>query len=136
MAILETTIFPLQLLAYLLTVAHFLHIWSLHGVQFTLIDGVLALYLHSAIASAFARDLDGVFEDAAELELRKAMVSGDVCCVCLSSMTSHVKKVACGHLYHATCLGEVVERARSMEAALCPLCRASVNPNKGCVESC
>jgi hypothetical protein len=41
-AILETTIFSLQLLAHFLTVAHFLHIWSLHGVQFTLIDGVLA----------------------------------------------------------------------------------------------
>ena len=128
-AILETTIFMLQLLAHLLTVAHFLHIWSLHRVQFTLIDDVLALYLHSAISSAFARDLDVVFEDATGLELHKAMVSGDVCCVCLSSMTSHVKKVACGHLYHAACLREVVERARSMEAARCPLCRASVNPH-------
>jgi hypothetical protein len=72
--------FLLQLLAHWLTVAHFLHIWLLHGVQFTLIDGVLALHLHSAISSAFARDLDGLFEDATELELLKAMVSGDVCC--------------------------------------------------------
>jgi hypothetical protein len=76
-----------------------------------LIDGVLALHLHSAICSTFARDLDGVFEDAMDLELLKAMVSGDVCCVCLSSMTSHVKKVWCGHLYHAACLREVVEMA-------------------------
>jgi hypothetical protein len=136
-AILETTIFSLQLLAHLLTVAHFLHIWSLHGTQFTLIGDILALHLHSAICNAqrcnlhrIARDLDGVFEDATELELCKAMVLGDVCCVCLSSMTSHVKKVACGHLYHAACLREqVVERARSMEAARCPLCRASVNPH-------
>lgn len=137
-AILETTIFSLQLLAHLLTVAHFLHIWSLHGVQFTLIDGVLALHLHSAISSAskkialrrnlhrIARDLDGVFEDASDLELRKAAAAGDVCCVCLSTMTNNVKKVGCGHIFHASCLREVVERARALEAAKCPLCRASL----------
>jgi hypothetical protein len=112
LAILETTIFLLQMLAHWLTVAHFLHVWLLRRVQFTLIDGVLALHLHSAFSSAFARVLDGVFEDATDLELLKAMVSGDVCCVCLSSMTSDVKKVWCGNLYHAACLQEVVERAR------------------------
>jgi hypothetical protein len=51
-AILETTIFLLQLLAHLLIVAHFLLIWSLYGTQFTLIGGILALHLHSAIFSA------------------------------------------------------------------------------------
>jgi hypothetical protein len=134
--ILDAIIFGLQLLAYALTVAHFLHIWSLHGLQFTLIDGVLALHLHSALSSAgkkiqernnlnrIARDLDGLFEDASELDMRKA---GDVCCICLVTMTTgNVKRVGCGHLYHTHCLREVVERARSIEAARCPLCRASV----------
>ena len=138
-AILDTTIFGLQLLTHALTVGHFLHIWSLHGVQFTLIDGVLALHLHSALSSAckkiaerrnlhrIARDLDGMFEDASELDLRKVSATGDVCCICLGTMsTGNVKKVGCGHLYHTTCLREVVERARSIEAARCPLCRASV----------
>jgi hypothetical protein len=139
MEILDSTIFGLQLLTHALTVGHFLHIWSLHGVQFTLIDGVLALHLHSALSSAskkiaerrnlyrIARDLDGLFDDASELDLRKASVTGDVCCICLGTMsTGNVKKVGCGHLYHTTCLREVVERARSIEAARCPLCRASV----------
>jgi hypothetical protein len=138
-AIFDTTIFGLQLLTHALTVGHFLHIWSLHGVQFTLIDGVLALHLHSALSSAckkiaerrnlhrIARDLDGMFEDASELDLRKASATGDVCCICLGTMsTGTVKKVGCGHLYHTACLREVVERARSIEAARCPLCRASV----------
>jgi hypothetical protein len=134
--ILDGVIFGLQLLAYGLTVAHFLHIWSLHGLQFTLIDGVLALHLHSALAAAgkkiaerrklnrIARDLDGLFEDAPEPDMRK---TGDVCCICLVTMaTGNVKKVGCGHFYHTHCLREVVERARSIEAAKCPLCRASV----------
>lgn len=137
-AIIESVVFTLQLMGHLLTVCHFVHIWSLHGVQFTLIDGVLCLHLHSAVSAAskkiaqrrnlhrIARDLDSVFSDATEMELRKAAVQGDVCCVCLSGMTTHVKKVACGHLYHAACLREVVERARSIKAARCPLCRAGV----------
>jgi Ring finger domain len=136
--VLETTIFALQLTAQLLTCAHFVHIWTLHGVQFTLIDGVLALHLHSAITTVgqkiqerrnlrrIARDLDGMFATATPTELRKAAVAGDVCCICLCSMTVNVKKVACGHLYHTGCLREVVERARSVEAARCPLCRSSL----------
>jgi len=171
---LESSIFLLQLLTDLLTIAHFLHIWSLHGVQLTLIDGVLALHLHSAIQSAskkilerrqlykIARDMHGAFADASDLDLRKAAAAGDVCCICLGTMSyyhsnafqfcsvmgtsssataspsnmnansshgsksSNVKKVACGHLYHANCLREVIERARSMEAARCPLCRSSI----------
>ena len=136
MRILDTAIFGAQLLSNLLTVSHFLHIWSLHGVKLTLIDGVLALHLHSAISSAsrqiaqrrnlnrIARHLDHVFEDATELELRKHTT--DVCCVCLSGLSSSVKKVACGHLFHGHCLREVVERARSIETAKCPLCRSSL----------
>jgi Ring finger domain len=136
--VLETTIFALQLTAQLLTCAHFVHIWTLHGVQFSLIDGVLALHLHSAITTLgqkiqerrnvrrIARDLDGMFATATPTELRKAAVAGDVCCICLCSMTVNVKKVACGHLYHTGCLREVVERARSIEAARCPLCRSSL----------
>ena len=143
LSMLDTAVFGLQLLTHALTVCHFLHIWSLHGVQFTLIDGVLALHLHSALTSAskkiaerrnlhrIARDLDGMFENASELDLRKAAASGDVCCICLGGMsTGNVKKVGCGHMYHTSCLREVVERARSMEAARCPLCRASVTDGR------
>ena len=54
--------------------------------------------------------------------MRKA--SGDVCCVCLVPMTSgNVKKLGCEHLFHTNCLREVVERARSLRRASCPLCR-------------
>ena len=139
LGILDTSMFVLQLVSHIFTVAHFLHIWSLHGVQFTLIDGVLALHLHSALSSAckkiaqrrnihtIARDLNGLFPNASETELHKAAQAGDVCCICLGTMsTGHVKILKCGHLYHTHCLREVVERAQSIQAAKCPLCRASV----------
>jgi len=137
LGVLETAVFYFQLLAYTLTICHFLHIWTLHGLQFTLIDGVLALHLHSALSAAgkkiaerrnlnrIARDLDAMFEDATEIELTKS--TDAFCCICLGTMsTGSVKKVGCGHLFHTHCLREVVERARSIEAAKCPLCRASV----------
>jgi Ring finger domain/CUE domain len=139
LSILDSTAFGLLILSDLLTVAHFIHIWTLHGLQFTLIDGVLVLHLHSGISSLskniserrnihrIARDMECTFENASELDLRKAAASGDVCCICLGTMSffhnQNVKKVSCGHLYHTACLREVVERARSMEAARCPLCR-------------
>jgi len=133
LSILDAVIFSLQLLSAAITVLHFIHIWSLHGVQFTLIDGVLALHLQAAISAAskkitvrrnmnrIARDLDGMFQDATEQELMKAAQAGDTCCICLGTMQTvgSVKKVACGHLYHTTCLREVVERAQSLEAAKC-----------------
>lgn len=139
LAVLDTTIFVLQLVVHAITVGHFLHIWYLHGIQFTLIDGVLALHLHSALSAAskqiagrrnlhrIAHNLDRMFPNASDFDLKKAHSAGDVCCICLGAMSvGSVKKVGCGHLYHTNCLREVIERAISMEAAKCPLCRASV----------
>lgn len=137
-SVLDTAIFTLDMTCHVLTVGHFIHIWALHGVQFTLIDGVLALHLHSAISAAcaklvrrrnihkIARDLEGNFPNATEEELRQAAHDDDVCCICLGSMSkgSNVKKAKCGHMYHTNCLREVIERAQSLESAKCPLCRA------------
>ena len=140
LSIMDNFIFSLDLLYHVLSVTHFCHIWSLHGVQFTLIDAVLALHLHASISSAcrkiarrrnmhgIAKDLQSHFPNASDEELRKASAAGDVCCICLGTMSTggHVKKVPCGHLYHTHCLREVVERAQSIEAAKCPLCRSSL----------
>ncbi|GKY91851.1 hypothetical protein MPSEU_000156700 [Mayamaea pseudoterrestris] len=137
---LDSAVFILQIIAQLLTIGHFVHIWMLHGVQFTPINGVIALHLYAAVTQAsrkitdrrklhrIARELNSRFDDATDMELRKAAAAGDVCCICLTSMnsTTQVKRVGCGHLYHTSCLREVVERARSLESARCPLCRANV----------
>jgi CUE domain len=170
----ETMIFALQLMIDLLTLLHFIHIWTLHGIHFTFIDGVIALHLHSSATSALkkihdrrathriAREMDELFHNATENDLQNAYIAGDVCCICLGTIhyfpttkvtattttttgsrnkdhptqtqsrlpTCNVKKVACGHLYHTACLREVIERARSIEAARCPLCRAPFVPPK------
>jgi len=139
LVVLENIAFFLELCALIITTCHFVHIWSLHGVTFNLVDGVLALHLHSAVSAIgkkiaerrnhnrIARDLDKYFDDVTDLELKKACASGDVCCICLGTMSmGNVKKVGCGHVFHSNCLREVVERARSIEAARCPLCRQSI----------
>jgi len=137
-SILDSTIFYLEMTCNILTVAHFCHIWSLYGIQFTLIDGVLALHLHSAISTActklarrrnihsISRNLQGQFPDATDEELRKASISGDVCCICLGTMSTggNVKKIACGHLFHTHCLRKVIEREQNLQVTKCPLCRA------------
>jgi hypothetical protein len=146
LSIFETAIFCLDMTCHIFTISHFCHIWTLHGVQFTLIDGVLALHLHSAISTAcaklarrrniykIARDLEGHFPDATDEELKQASADGDVCCICLGSMTKggNVKKVSCGHIYHTHCLREVIERAQNLQSAKCPLCRS---PLVGCYHS-
>jgi len=136
---LEHTIFLFQLCRHLLNIVHYLHLWGIYGLRWSLIDGVLALNLQSSIAAAskkiaerrnlnrIAREMDDIFEDATELDLQKANATGDVCCICLGNMScGNVKKLGCGHLYHTQCLREVVERARSIEDTKCPLCRSSI----------
>lgn len=54
------------------------------------------------------RRLNVIFEDATEIEMRKAHACGDLCCICLGSMLgANVKKLKCGHLYHSHCLRKV-----------------------------
>lgn len=151
-AFLDAGIFWLHFLFHVVSIFHYLHIWTLHKLRFTLIDAVLAIQLYSAIDSVYfkitekrklyqiAKDMDAEFQDASEIEIKKAAACGDVCCICLSSMSwiglrnTHVKKLKCGHMYHTACLREVVERARSMDAARCPMCRNTINEQRNQVE--
>eukprot|EP00571_Detonula_confervacea_P010581 CAMPEP_0172306084 /NCGR_PEP_ID=MMETSP1058-20130122/7225_1 /TAXON_ID=83371 /ORGANISM="Detonula confervacea, Strain CCMP 353" /LENGTH=1054 /DNA_ID=CAMNT_0013017861 /DNA_START=53 /DNA_END=3217 /DNA_ORIENTATION=+ len=142
MGLIETSLFSLEMFTLLVTIAHYLHIWALHGTSFgtsLLVDGVIALHLHSTISligkkiaerrnvHRISQELNSTFPDANDLDIRKASAAGDVCCICLNSMlVGGVKKVGCGHLFHTNCLREVVERERSFAAAKCPLCRASL----------
>eukprot|EP00590_Aulacoseira_subarctica_P000170 CAMPEP_0172438494 /NCGR_PEP_ID=MMETSP1064-20121228/72824_1 /TAXON_ID=202472 /ORGANISM="Aulacoseira subarctica , Strain CCAP 1002/5" /LENGTH=653 /DNA_ID=CAMNT_0013187049 /DNA_START=290 /DNA_END=2251 /DNA_ORIENTATION=- len=136
-SILQSAIFSLELASSMVTGFHFLHIWYLHGLSFGLVDAILLLHLHSSVSSVsrkvaerhqifrLSRSLNSIFQDASEIELRKAHACGDLCCICLGSMLgANVKKLKCGHFYHSHCLRKVVERVKSITAARCPLCRS------------
>lgn len=145
---LETVVFATELIDLALSSGHFLHLWSIHGTHFGIVDGVIALHFHSSVTAIgrkiserrnihhVARELDKNFEDATELEVRKASAAGDVCCICLGGLGSgRVKRLRCGHLFHSGCLREVCERESSIRAAKCPLCRSSLDPSSDAVTS-
>jgi hypothetical protein len=151
LSILDSAIFYLKMTSHILTVGHFFHTWSLYGVRLTLIDGIISLHIYSTISAActkvarrrnihnISRNLNGLFPDATDEELKKASISGDVCCICLGTMSTggNVKKIACGHLFHTHCLREVIEREQNLQAAKCPLCRAPLadSPNSAATGS-
>ncbi|KAL7430527.1 hypothetical protein ACHAXH_004691 [Discostella pseudostelligera] len=139
LALIGTATFALQIFALCVSVTHLVHIWALHGAGFGLLDVVLSLQMHSAISligrrivdrrnvQRVTREINTRFPEASDKDIRKAIAAGDVCCICLNSISfGSVKKVRCGHLFHANCLREVIERERSFAATKCPLCRAPI----------
>ena len=76
---------------------------------------------------SYYTQIAGQFNDATLDDIKKAKSEKDVCCVCLSEMKlGKVKRMRCNHLLHTKCICEVVEKAKSIQAALCPLCRVSL----------
>jgi hypothetical protein len=144
MALIGSIIFSSELVALFMTIAHYLHIWSMHGdATLSAVDGILVLHLHSTISvigkkiierrniHRVTREINSSFPDASDKDIRKASAVGDVCCICLNSLlVGGVKKLRCGHLFHTNCLREVIERERTLASAKCPLCRASVITGK------
>ena len=138
LSILDSVIFYLKMCCHILTVGQYFHTWYLYGVRLTLIDGLISLHIYSTISAActkvarrrnirnISRNLNGLFPDATDEDLKRASISGDVCCICLGTMSTggNVKKITCGHLFHTHCLREVIEREQNLQAAKCPLCRA------------
>lgn len=139
-----TAIFLSEMTALFMTIAHFLHVWSLHGnAALSVVDGILVLHLHSTISligkkiaerrniHRVTREINKSFPDASDKDIRIASAAGDVCCICLSSLlVGGAKKLKCGHLFHTNCLREVIEREQTFASAKCPLCRASVVTGK------
>lgn len=139
LALIGTATFSLEIFALCLSVTHLVHIWALHGAGFGLFDVVLSLHMHSAVsligkkiaerrsAQRVTREINTRLPEASDKDIRKAIAARDVCCICLNSISfGSVKKVRCGHLFHANCLREVIERERSFAATKCPLCRAPI----------
>jgi hypothetical protein len=134
-----TAVFSLEIFAKCISVMHLLHIWALNGAAFWLVNGVIVLHIHSTVsligtkiaerrnALRISREINDCFPEASDKDIRKSLAAGDVCCICLNSISfGSVKRVRCGHLFHANCLREVIERERSFSSTKCPLCRTSL----------
>lgn len=129
----------LSIIKPLLNLSHYLHLWYMHfriGIVGCIVLGKCHSYARKILReisnhrkkNMLNNQLDTLFPDADVCELKP----DNVCCICLSSLSSGtgVKRVKCGHMFHANCLRQVVERARSLEAARCPMCRCTMLENE------
>jgi hypothetical protein len=134
-----TATFSFEIFSLCVSVMHLVHIWTLHGAAFRLVNAVLVLQMQSIVsligkkiaerrnALRVTREINSRFQEASDKDIRNALAAKDVCCICLNSLSfGSVKKVRCGHLFHNNCLREVIERERSFAATKCPLCRTSI----------
>eukprot|EP00638_Chattonella_subsalsa_P007837 CAMPEP_0117743394 /NCGR_PEP_ID=MMETSP0947-20121206/6106_1 /TAXON_ID=44440 /ORGANISM="Chattonella subsalsa, Strain CCMP2191" /LENGTH=655 /DNA_ID=CAMNT_0005560081 /DNA_START=64 /DNA_END=2031 /DNA_ORIENTATION=+ len=129
--------FAAELLVLFSTMCHYLHIWSLNGVSFTLIDAIIILNLrgvynkmrrkHTSFIKfrELDRHMDDMFPNAQQEELAQ-LPEDEVCAICLKPFQA-AKKLPCGHFFHMPCLRQCLERATGTHAALCPLCRMPVS---------
>mmetsp|Transcript_8981 Transcript_8981/g.13439 ORF Transcript_8981/g.13439 Transcript_8981/m.13439 type:complete len:375 (-) Transcript_8981:146-1270(-) len=114
----------------IVTLAHYVHVWNMYGVSFTLIDLFLFMNMRSVFINLQKRilafqsyrrameDVDTKFSDATKEELKNF----DKCAICLEKMHS-AKKLGCSHQFHRECLERWIKFRR-----ICPCCRAPIAP--------
>lgn len=122
--------FFLDMMTMLMALAHYLHIWWLHGMAFHLVDAVLFLNIRALLSAILKRakgfiklrialgTLHGALPDATSEELR---AYDDECAICREPM-SKAKKLSCKHLFHLACLRSWLDQGLS-ESYSCPTCR-------------
>ncbi|PSC71052.1 E3 ubiquitin ligase RIN2-like [Micractinium conductrix] len=115
-----------ELALHSLSLAHYLHLWWLHGFQLQLVDGVLFLDVRftshavcrrlgrHAACRRLHRAVRHAFPDATPAQLEAGP-----CCICLDRMKAG-KQLPCSHAMHASCLCAWLEQSRA-GAFSCPL---------------
>ncbi|CAA2988666.1 E3 ubiquitin ligase RIN2 [Olea europaea subsp. europaea] len=122
--------FFLDMMTLLMSIAHYLHIWLLHGMAFHLVDAVLFLNIRALLSACVKRaksfiklrmalgTLHGALPDATHEELR---AYDDECAICREPMAK-AKKLSCNHLFHLACLRSWLDQGLT-ENYSCPTCR-------------
>ncbi|CAI9771832.1 unnamed protein product [Fraxinus pennsylvanica] len=122
--------FFLDMMTLLMAIAHYLHIWLLHGMAFHLVDAVLFLNIRALLSACIKRargfiklrmalgTLHGALPDATHEELR---AYDDECAICREPMAK-AKKLSCNHLFHLACLRSWLDHGLT-ENYSCPTCR-------------
>ncbi|KAL3524161.1 hypothetical protein ACH5RR_016995 [Cinchona calisaya] len=122
--------FFLDMMTFLMALAHYLHIWWLHGMAFHLIDAVLFLNIR-ALLSAIVKRIKGfvklrmalgtLHEALPDATLEELRAFDDECAICREPMAK-AKKLSCNHLFHLSCLRSWLDQGLS-ENYSCPTCR-------------
>ena len=122
--------FGAEVLIHGLTLAHYCHVWYLHGLSFQVVDSIILLNIRSLVGALYKRfrtfaafqcatsNLKRAFPDATKEQLEKY---GDVCAICKEPMGS-AKVLPCGHIFHLPCLRSWLEQGEHGNYT-CPLCR-------------
>mmetsp|Transcript_20831 Transcript_20831/g.29114 ORF Transcript_20831/g.29114 Transcript_20831/m.29114 type:complete len:240 (-) Transcript_20831:357-1076(-) len=126
MTVLKYVDFTADILLQLSMLGHFMHVWNLYGVSFTLIDLFLFMNMRSVFVNltncvtTFRRYRQAIVEinsklpDANPEELKE----NDKCAICLEKMKT-AKRLPCRHHFHRGCLEHWIHQKR-----ICPCCRA------------
>ncbi|GAX79862.1 hypothetical protein CEUSTIGMA_g7302.t1 [Chlamydomonas eustigma] len=115
-----------DIVVHTLTLAHYMHVWFLHGLTFQLIDAILFLDIRSIMVSMFKRIRTYMAYRRATYSLWHAFPDTtasdhDPCAICMERMAI-AKQLPCGHLFHLACLRAWLQQSGS-ESFACPLCR-------------
>ncbi|XP_019200463.1 PREDICTED: E3 ubiquitin protein ligase RIN2 [Ipomoea nil] len=122
--------FFLDMMTLLMALAHYVHIWWLHGMAFHLMDAVLFLNIRALLSAIVKRvkgfiklrialgTLHGALPDATSEELQ---AYDDECAICREPMAK-AKKLSCNHLFHLACLRSWLDQGLA-ENYSCPTCR-------------
>ncbi|WMV33866.1 hypothetical protein MTR67_027251 [Solanum verrucosum] len=122
--------FLLDMLTLLMALAHYVHIWWLHGMAFHLVDAILFLNIRALLSAIVKRvkgfiklrialgTLHGALPDATLEELQ---TYDDECAICREPMAK-AKKLSCNHLFHLACLRSWLDQGLT-ENYSCPTCR-------------
>ncbi|CAK9135158.1 unnamed protein product [Ilex paraguariensis] len=122
--------FSLDMMTLLMALAHYVHIWWLHGMALNLADAVLLLNIRALLSAIMKRvkgfiklrialgTLHGALPDATSEELQ---AYEDECAICREPMAK-AKRLSCNHLFHLACLRSWLDQGLS-ENYSCPTCR-------------
>ncbi|KAG1676963.1 hypothetical protein FOA52_014839 [Chlamydomonas sp. UWO 241] len=126
-ALLYHTELVADVLVLTMTLAHYLHVWFLHGLSFQLIDAILFLDIRSIVMSMLKRIRGYLNYRTVTHSLRHAFpdaVPGpahEQCTICMDRMVT-AKQLPCGHMFHLACLRAWLQQSGA-ESFACPLCR-------------
>ncbi|EFJ45639.1 hypothetical protein VOLCADRAFT_94007 [Volvox carteri f. nagariensis] len=127
-----------DVLVHAVTLAHYLHVWVMHGLSFHFIDAMLFLDMRTVLLSLLRRlrshlsyraatqRLNTTFRDVHPSALVAAGGGATIdCTICMDEIVHVAKQLPCGHVFHLSCLRAWLQQSGS-ESFTCPNCRKPI----------